>query len=218
MWEQRDSSSPDIRIVWRAFVDEPDTYTAPASEFWGISFARQPDGLLRAELDGPSLTSRTVASVRGEWYWGVELGAHVAIAGVDKSQILGLTVNLPVEDNRVAVGGHWHQVPEWRQVENFVARLIDVGSLVVDPYVRAALRGDEDGYSRRSWQRRFRGVTGITRKQIDQLKRARHAFVLIRRGIPVSEAAHVAGYADQSHLTRALKLIEGETPGRIAAR
>jgi hypothetical protein len=149
MWEQRDSSSPDIRTVWRAFVDEPHTYTVPASEFWGISFARQANGLLRAELDGPSLTSRTVASVRGEWYWGVELGAHVAVAGVDKSQILGLTVNLPMDDDRVAVGGHWLQVPEWRQAEDFVARLIGVGSLVVDPYVRRALQGDEDGYSPR---------------------------------------------------------------------
>jgi AraC-like DNA-binding protein len=218
MWEHRDSSSPDIRTVWRAFVDEPDTYTVPGSEFWGISFARQADGLLRAELDGPSLTSRTVASVRGEWYWGVELGAHVAVAGVDKSQILGLTASLPVESDRVALGGHWLHVPEWWQMEDFVAQLIDIRSLVVDPYVRRALQGDEDGYSRRSWQRRFRGVTGITRKQIEQLKRARHAFVLLRQGIPVSEAAHVAGYADQSHLTRALKLIEGETPGRIAAR
>jgi methylphosphotriester-DNA--protein-cysteine methyltransferase len=55
----------------------------------------------------------------------------------------------------------------------------------------------------------------MTLKQIEQLERARHAYQLLRQGTPAAEAALLAGYADQSHLTRSLKVIEGKTPARI---
>ena len=161
--------------------------------------------------------ARTVASIRGESYWGVELGAHVLVPGVDKSAILGITAELPIEDGLVRLGGRRAPVPEWPELEDFVERLISGGALESDPYVRRCLQGDEVGYTLRTWQRRFRAVTGITRKQIEQLERARRAFALLRRGIRAAEVAQLAGYADQSHLTRSLKLMRGETPARTRA-
>ena len=117
----------------------------------------------------------------------------------------------------VRLGGRRAPVPEWPELEDFVERLISGGALESDPYVRRCLRGDEVGYTLRTWQRRFRAVTGITRKQIEQLERARRAFALLRRGIRAAEVAQLAGYADQSHLTRSLKLMRGETPARTRA-
>ncbi len=218
MWEQRESPSVDIRSVWRAVVEEAGAYVIPATESWGIAFAHGVDGQLRAELDGPATSSRVIESFLGERYWGVELEAHVLVRDAPKPQDCDVMVELPVEDGCVAIGGYWIAVPGWSAAEDFVANLVEEGVLIVDPDVRRALAGDGTGYSRRTWQRRFRQVTGLTQKQIQQLERARYAAALLAQGMPAAEVAAQAGYADQAHLTRSLKLLDGRTPARIRTR
>ena len=48
--------------------------------------------------------------------------------------------------------------------------------------------------------------------------RVEHAKRLIRDGTPIAEAALEAGFADQSHLTRAMKRRWGVTPGTLKPR
>jgi methylphosphotriester-DNA--protein-cysteine methyltransferase len=91
------------------------------------------------------------------------------------------------------------------------------GGLVVDEEVRQALAGDRVGASARTWQRRYRRTVGLTSRQVAQLHRAQHAYVLLQGGVPPAEAAVVAGFADQPHLTRALRMIRGLTPAAIIA-
>ncbi len=91
------------------------------------------------------------------------------------------------------------------------------GVLVADADIRRALNGDDRGLSRRSWQRRFRSITGLRRKEIERLDRARRAYQLLSAGVPPSEVALALEYADQAHLTRELRRIRGETPARIRA-
>ncbi len=104
MWEQRASSSPEIRTVWRAFVEKAADYTDEASEHWGLSFIRRPDSSLAAELAGPRVEALPIRSRVGESYWGVELAAHVVIPGVDKALLRGAIADLPVGDGRVTIG------------------------------------------------------------------------------------------------------------------
>jgi transcriptional regulator GlxA family with amidase domain len=40
-------------------------------------------------------------------------------------------------------------------------------------------------------------------------------LVLLQSGIPIPETAFRAGYFDQPHLTRSLKLFAGQTPAQI---
>ncbi|MBX3029993.1 MAG: AraC family transcriptional regulator [Chloroflexi bacterium] len=217
MWEQRTSTSPEIRLVWRAFVEEAADYVDDASEHWGIAFIRRPDDSLAAELAGPRIEGRPIRSILGESYWGIELAAHVMIPGVDKTLLRGAIADLPVIDGRVVIGGHRYPIPTWEGLECFVTELLADGVLVADPDIRRALGGDDRGLSRRSWQRRFPLVTGLRRKEIERLDRARRAYLLLSAGMrPVDVAADV-GYADQSHLTRELRRIRGETPARILA-
>ena len=217
MWEQRASASPEIRTVWRAFVDEAADYTDEASEHWGLSFIRRPDGSFAAELAGPRIEGLPIRSRVGESYWGVELAAHVMIPGVDKALLRGAIAELPVHDGRVTIGGRRYPIPAWEDLERFVSRLVADGVLIADADIRRALGGDDRGLSRRSWQRRFRSVTGLRRKEIERLDRSRRAFRLLSEGVPPSAVAVAVGYADQAHLTRELRRIRGETPAAILA-
>ena len=217
MWEQRASTSPEIRTVWRAFADEDAGYTDEASEHWGLSFIRRADGSLAAELAGPRIENLPIRAHVGESYWGVELAAHVVIPGVEKALLRGAIAELPVADGQVTVGGRRYPIPRWEELECFVSRLIADGALVADDDIRRALDGDDLGLSRRSWQRRFRSITGLRRKEIERLNRCRHAYRLLCEGRPPAEVAVAVGYADQAHLTRELRRIRGETPARILA-
>ena len=217
MWEQRASTSPEIRTVWRAFVEDAADYTDQASEHWGLSFIRRADSSLAAELAGPRIQALPIRSRVGESYWGVELAAHVVIPGVDKVLLRGAIAEVPVAHGQVSIGGRSYLLPAWEDLEPFVSRLVSDGVLVADSAIRRALAGDDRGLSQRSWQRRFPSVTGLRRKEIQRLDRSRRAYRLLSEGMPPSEVAVAAGYADQAHLTRELRRIRGETPARILA-
>jgi AraC-like DNA-binding protein len=96
-------------------------------------------------------------------------------------------------------------------------RFVRAGLLVHDPVASAALRGDVEGLSMRSVERRVSRATGLTRGAIGQIRRAEQAVELLCRGVPPPDVAGQAGYADQSHLTRSLIRFAGRTPSQIAA-
>ena len=204
-------------MLWRARVDHPESYAVAGSEYWGISFVRTADGVLSAEMNGPTLHSTTVDSALGDEYWGVELAPHVMVVSAGKDAFRGSTVALPVETDRVRIGQHWHRVPDFENLERWVAELVDAATLRIDDDVRAALAGDRTGATDRTWQRRFRRVVGLTSAQIRHLGRAQHAYVLLQSGLSPAEAASTAGFSDQAHLTRSLRMIRGQTPAAIVA-
>ena len=206
-----------IHSLWRAEAIQDDTYSDPANEYWSIGFIKHVDGTVSADVFGPSLTPRVVAGYEGEAYWGIEFHAHVTIKGVNKGDILDSDTPLPVEAGVLYLAGHTYQVPMYDGLMAFAERLEKDGVLVSDQRILRALHGDERGFSERSRQRYFRTTTGLNKKQIEQLRRARRAFYLLQCGYSPSDAAHDAGYADQSHMTRAFKLLRGETPARIIA-
>lgn len=217
MWWERAGSSALVRTVWSAAVEEPGRYPVAGSEYWGLSFIRRADETTAAELDGPCLTLRVVEGVVGESYWGVELAPHVVVPGAGKQAVLGATVPLPVRDGEVQLAGRWWPVPDVDDVERWVLDVAADGGLVADEDIAEALAGDRTGASARTWQRRYRRTVGLTSSQVAQLRRAQHAFVLLQGGASPAEAAAVAGFADQPHLTRALRMIRGLTPAAIIA-
>ena len=139
------------------------------------------------------------------------------IPGVDKALLRGAIAELPVAGGRVTIAGRRYVIPGWENLEPFVSRLVADGVLVADADVRRALGGDDRGLSRRSWQRRFRSVTGLRRKEIERLDRSRRAYRLLSEGMAPSAVAAEVGCADQAHLTRELRRIRGETPARVLA-
>jgi len=94
-------------------------------------------------------------------------------------------------------------------------RLAKAGVISRDPVVDAALQGQSRALSVRSTQRHFLRATGITFATFRQIERARYATNLLKEGVSVLDAVHLAGYFDQAHLTRSLKFLIGQTPAKI---
>ena len=89
------------------------------------------------------------------------------------------------------------------------------GLVARDLVVEAALQGQQTDLSLRSVQRHIRSTTGLTHAVIKQIERARQAVSLLEAGMAILDVVEHAGYADQPHLTRALRRFIGHTPARI---
>jgi len=111
-------------------------------------------------------------------------------------------------------GSAW-QFPNYGNADTFVDRLVREGLLVCDPIVGSVLRGEPQELSPRSVQRHFLYATGLTQGSIRQIERARQATLLLQGGVSILDTVDLTGYADQAHLTRALKYLIGKTPTQI---
>ncbi|MFF7291926.1 helix-turn-helix domain-containing protein [Microbacterium sp. NPDC008134] len=134
---------------------------------------------------------------------------------MSKQLLRGGDQSLVVEAGKITIAQHSLPFPESEDLESFTDRLLELDVLRDDDEVRRMLAGDDAGYSERHRQRRVRDVTGLTRKQIDQLSRAREAYALLLQGVRPIECAARCGFADQAHLTRSLHAFHGQTPAQV---
>lgn len=217
MYTQENSSLSFINCTWHAVVEQQDVYTDPANEYWCLGFVKHKDGSISVELYGPSLHPRVLEGNVGEEYWGIEFKAHVTLVAMSKGEILNAHVLLPVTGDTFMIGDKSYPIPSYNQLEDLAQQLQKDGAITIERRIDWTLQGDDAGFSERSRQRHFKNVTGLTKKQIEQLQRARHAFYLLQAGNSPSQAALISGYADQSHMTRSLRHLRGETPAQIIA-
>ena len=190
-------------------------FTAVAGEFWGVAFTRQAAGSTVATIAGPTTKAVELDYHAGDAHWGVEFEVHVSWRGLEKGPLIGRLIDLPVEDGWCEIAGVRIPVPDPGDLESFVDRLVARGVLVADHDVYTALGGADPHWSPRTMQRRFRTTTGLGRKQIHQIRRAREAYAMLQQGVRPADVAVRAGYADQPHLTRALRVLSGRTPAEI---
>jgi AraC family transcriptional regulator len=98
--------------------------------------------------------------------------------------------------------------PRIRRVQEFVE--IHVGdALCLDDLAEVA------GLSRYHFSRVFREEVGQTPWTFVRRTRVRRAKELLADGGAPADVAFETGFADQSHLTRVLREIDGRTPGEI---
>ncbi|GAC69804.1 helix-turn-helix transcriptional regulator [Gordonia soli] len=210
----RPSSSPLAALIWWADVDTEYTYTEAATEFWGLSFGALADGGSSATLIGPATAPRELRMVPGERHWGVEFEPHVFLRGLEHK---------PIDELReLDTDGHWFTLgsirfpfPALDDLERLVGSLAAQGFLVAEASVATALRGGDVGYSERNLRRMVTSTTGVRRKEIEQMRRARAAYRLLQEGATLAEAAVAAGYSDQAHMTRSFRVFAGRSPGQI---
>jgi AraC-like DNA-binding protein len=103
------------------------------------------------------------------------------------------------------------------RMEHLVEALVAQGVLLADPTIARALAGEDIGYSERNTQRVVSAAAGLGRKRVEQLRRARQAYALLRAGASLTDAAVQAGYSDQAHMTRSFGSMAGRSPAKILA-
>jgi AraC-like DNA-binding protein len=107
------------------------------------------------------------------------------------------------------------ELPNYENVDTFVDWLAQRGLLARDPLVDSVLQGQSNDASLRSVQRHFTRTIGLSPSYIRYIERAQQAAALLEKGIPILDVVYDLNYTDQSHLTKSLKRLVGQTPAQI---
>lgn len=215
--EERPSDSPFVERIWHAKTRSVGTFISQAAircEMVIIKFK----GNTTVTVRGPE-TKATPLPVHslGAEYFGITFITGAYIPQLPPKELIDFSdVSLPVASNESFwLDGSTWQIPNYENADTFVARLVREDLLVRDTVVEAILEGRSSDLSIRSVQYRFLRATGLTQSTIRQIKRARLAAALLEQGVSILDVVNQAGYADQSHLTRALKRYIGQTPAQM---
>lgn len=216
IFHERCSDSPFIDRIWRTRSEQAGTFTSLAESHWEMVVTKY-DGRTSFTVRGPETKATAAGFPAGAEFLGIVFrpGAfmpHLPVGNLrDRND-----VTLPEATNQSfwLLGAAW-QIPDYDNVDTFVARLARNDLLTRDPLVEAVLQGHSPDLSRRTIQRRFLRATGLTPKTFQQIERARQAMTLLQQGVPILDAVYETGYYDQSHLTNALKRFTGQTPTQI---
>jgi AraC-like DNA-binding protein len=213
-----ESSSPDsdvIQFLWCFYPTNNGVYTHHATEYWSFFFKVE-HGMTHVYASGPATLSRDFTYIAGGEYWGIVLKTHVFMPRLAKKEILNTNLELPVTDDAFVFNDERFVIPTYKTAEAFVDQLADNGTVLVNHVVAKALEG-ASRMAPRTIQRHVVQTTGITRQQMARIKRAREAFMLLQKGKTIHEVVALMDYVDQSHLTKSLRLLAGQTPAHILA-
>jgi Helix-turn-helix domain len=212
----RPSDSPYIERVWRGRSDGGGPFLSIAAGHRELVTTRLAD-LTMVTVRGPETRATTIeCPPDGEWA-AIRFRLGVHLPALSTHLLLDhRDVHLPVSaDGSFALQGFRWPLPDVENAERYVDLLGRRGVIARDEVVEEAIRGGRQPLSIRSVQRRFRRTTGMTHTQYRQIERARHATILLREGATILDTVHAAGYFDQAHLTRSLKVLVGETPAGV---
>jgi AraC-like DNA-binding protein len=182
---------------------------------------------------GPDTSSHWVAGLPGERFTGLRFapGTGPAVVGVPAQDL---------RDQRVSVDALWSPGVVRHVVDRIGAaprtgpalEAIAIDRLrrngPPDPVVAEIAAGLHAGHSvaavaqavdlsERQLHRRCLAAFGYGPKTLARIQRMERALRLVRDGTPLSQVAVLAGYADQAHLAREIKLLTGAPPSDLAA-
>jgi hypothetical protein len=203
--------------VWCCHSIRAGTFASVACSHLELVFTRL-RGAITATLRGPETrASEVYCPAEGEWF-AIRFSAGAFMPETPIARLLnGNDVTLPAGAKHfVWLDGSRWEYPDFENAETFVSRLHNAGLLSRDRAVAAVLQGEREALCERSTQRHFLQAMGMTYSAMRQIERARHAAMLLRRGVSIADTVHEAGFFDQSHLTRSLRRLIGLTPAKIA--
>ncbi|MDQ3411129.1 MAG: helix-turn-helix domain-containing protein [Chloroflexota bacterium] len=213
--DARLSDSPFVDQVWQARSVRSGMLHSIASNYFMMVVTLR-DGKSTFTVRGPETKATPLfCDADGEWM-GINFRVGAFMPHLPVRALVDRDLTLPgVGERSFCLDGTAWQFPNYENADTFVDRLVREGLLVREPVVDVVLQGQLSDVSTRSVQRRFVRATGLTRKAIQQIERARTAMTLLQRGVSILDTVHEAGYCDQPHLTRSLKRLLGQTPAEI---
>ena len=215
-FDERLSDSPFVERIWRAETEHPGTLNSIAASQWEMVVSRY-QGEATMTVRGPETKATSIpVTIVGAKFFGIIFRHGTVMHYLPSGTLVDRAVDLPDASSKSFwLNGSAWQFPDYENADTFVGRLVQKEMLVHDPIVDSALRGESQELSMRSIQRRFLQTTGLTHGSIRQIERARYATTLLNGGVSIFDTVHRAGYADQPHLTRALRRFIGKTPAQI---
>jgi len=215
--EQRLGESPYLEWVAHGYTIADGCEMRPAEYNWHLIFTRQAS-LLRVLVVGPLEEARPLSYVAGAETLWIRFKVGTFMPHLPAPATLNREINLAEGSgaNFWLKDEVW-EIPNFENADTFVEHLVRAGALTYDPLVEAALSDELADTSAHTIRYRFQHSTGLRQNYIRQIKRAQRAVELLQQGNSIIDTAHELGYADQSHLTRSLKRLQGYTPREILA-
>jgi AraC-like DNA-binding protein len=208
-------NSPIVDKIWRTRSEPVESFASVAITHWQMVVTKA-KGLAYLTVRGPETRATIVPIPEDAEFFGVQfrLGTFQSVLPVD--QLVDNELTLPGAGSRSFwMNGSAWEYPTFDNVDVFLRRLMRKGLVARDLVVEDALQGRQTDLSLRSVQRHIRHATGLTHTVIKQIERAHEAVALLEAGVTILDVVERAGYADQPHLTRALRRFIGHTPARI---
>lgn len=215
--------SPLVHQTWRARSEPEASFLSVAATHWQLVVTRR-RGTTEVTVRGPETRATVVPIPQDADFFGIRFSLGTYMPDLPPARLVDRTVTLPLASGTsFRLGGSSWELPgpedAHDRVDELVDRLTGAGVLVHDPVAAAAVAGGDVvvDLSARTVERRVARATGLTRGLVRRIRRAERATDLLAGGAPPGDAAHLAGYADQPHLTRSLTRLMGQSPARIAA-
>jgi hypothetical protein len=215
-FEQRPSGAAHVQTVWRSTSDGPGTFISTAYSTWELVFWTVA-GVTGASLRGPETTA-THATLPADGRWiGIRFRTGAFLFGLDYLAMRDRTLELPMLDAmHFQFAGLTCEIPTFENADCLVAQLARSGRLGLDHRVSSSLYEEASAeLNAKTLQRRFRSTTGLSRRAVKTIERARYAASMLRAGETIGDTIEAAGYCDQPHLTRSLKRLIGLTPATL---
>src|SRR5262245_52919074 len=192
-FEDRLSDSPLVERIWRCRSERTGAFLSVAACNFEMAVTRL-RGKTFLTLRGPETRSTPADCPAGGDWLGIRFKLGTFMPKLTPERLRDRQdVTLPgATAHSFWLDGSAWEYPDFENAETFVKRLLMQGIVVRDAAVAAALR-DEPRVSLRTEQRHFLRATGLTRSTVRQIERARHATNLLRSGVSILDAAHVAG-------------------------
>lgn len=216
LYEDRLSDSSFVQTVWHTWTERNGCYLASADGSWDLLISRQ-DATANVLLCGPTTKAAPVYYTEGVECIGIRFKLGTFMPQLPTNHLLDAgTMLYEGTSPSFWLGGSTWQFPDYENADMLVDRLVRAGLLVRDPIVDAVLQGHLQDLSPRSVQRHFLRTIGLPQRYLQYIERAQQAALLLKQGVSIQDTVFQAGYVDQSHLTKSLKRLTGQTPAQIA--
>jgi len=214
-FDERPSDSAFVETIWRTRSEGGGPFTSLAESHWGMVVTRQ-HGNMTVTVRGPETKAMPAPVPEDAEFFGIIFRLGTFMPDLPARNLVDRELNLPEAASKSfwLKGAVW-QFPDFENADTFVDRLVREGLLMRDCVVDDVLQNRPPEMSIRQVRRRFLRATGLTHGAIFQIERARRAMALLQQGASILDTVFEAGYFDQSHLTRSLKHLMGQTPAQI---
>jgi len=215
-FEERLSDSPLVERIWCAQSERTGDFLSIAASQWEMVVSTY-QGDTTITVRGPETrVTPTHVTLVGAEFFGIIFKYGAFMPRFPVGALVDADLDLPdASSTSFWLNGSAWQFPDYENADTFVDYLVRVSLLDCDPIIEPVLRGEPQELSPRSIQRRVLQATGLTQSSIRQIERARYATMLLQEGTSILDTVEQAGYADQAHLTRAMKYLIGKTPAQI---